>query len=54
MLALAEVDVVPDVRTVTRSLEDVFVHVTGRTYDHTGATGPTLTDDRSDTEGAAR
>ena len=54
VLALAEVDVVPDVRTVTRSLEDVFVHVTGRTYDHTGATGPAATDDRSDTEGAAR
>ncbi|MFD6090500.1 ABC transporter ATP-binding protein [Oerskovia sp. NPDC060338] len=54
VLALAEADVVPDVRTVTRSLEDVFVHVTGRTYDHTGATGPTATDDRSSTEGAGR
>jgi ABC-2 type transport system ATP-binding protein len=52
VLALAERDVVPDVRTVTRSLEDVFVHVTGRTYDHTGAqpapSEPTVT------EGAAR
>jgi len=54
VLALAERDVVPDVRTMTRSLEDVFVHVTGRTYDHTGATGPAATDDRSDIEGAAR
>ncbi|UNX55336.1 ABC transporter ATP-binding protein [Georgenia sp. TF02-10] len=40
--ALAEADVLPDdVRTVTRTLEDVFVAVTGRTYDadaaHTGA-----------------
>ncbi|MBD8079738.1 ABC transporter ATP-binding protein [Cellulosimicrobium arenosum] len=34
VLALAEHDVVPDdVRTVPRSLEDVFVAVTGRTYD---------------------
>jgi ABC-2 type transport system ATP-binding protein len=40
VLALAERDVVPDVRTMTRSLEDVFVHVTGRTYDHTGAQAP--------------
>ncbi|MFP3713258.1 ABC transporter ATP-binding protein [Puerhibacterium sp. TATVAM-FAB25] len=32
--ALAQVDVLPDdVRTVTRSLEDVFVAVTGRSYD---------------------
>ncbi|ARU50887.1 multidrug ABC transporter ATP-binding protein [Cellulosimicrobium cellulans] len=34
VLALAEQEVVPDdVRTVSRSLEDVFVAVTGRTYD---------------------
>ncbi|WP_083259741.1 ABC transporter ATP-binding protein [Cellulosimicrobium cellulans] len=34
VLALAEHDVVPDdVRTVSRTLEDVFVAVTGRTYD---------------------
>jgi ABC-2 type transport system ATP-binding protein len=32
--ALAQADVLPDdVRTVTRTLEDVFVAVTGRTYD---------------------
>ncbi|MBD5786120.1 ABC transporter ATP-binding protein [Cellulosimicrobium terreum] len=38
VLALAERDVVPDdVRTVSRSLEDVFVAVTGRTYDPTAA-----------------
>ncbi|WP_082380154.1 MULTISPECIES: ABC transporter ATP-binding protein [Cellulosimicrobium] len=35
VLALAEQEVVPDdVRTVSRTLEDVFVAVTGRTYDH--------------------
>ncbi|QJW35709.1 ABC transporter ATP-binding protein [Cellulosimicrobium protaetiae] len=35
VLALAEQEIVPDdVRTVTRTLEDVFVAVTGRTYDH--------------------
>jgi len=35
VLALAEHEIVPDdVRTVSRSLEDVFVAVTGRTYDH--------------------
>ncbi|CPU65568.1 Uncharacterised protein [Mycobacteroides abscessus] len=34
VLALAEQEVVPDdVRTVSRTLEDVFVAVTGRTYD---------------------
>ncbi len=34
VLALAEQEIVPDdVRTVSRSLEDVFVAVTGRTYD---------------------
>ncbi|MEK8227471.1 ABC transporter permease [Oerskovia sp. M15] len=55
VLALAEVDIVPDVRTVTRSLEDVFVHVTGRTYDHMGrqaprrpTTGPTPKEHRDD------
>jgi ABC-2 type transport system ATP-binding protein len=43
VLALAEHDIVPDdVRTVSRSLEDVFVAVTGRTYDPT-ATDPATT-----------
>jgi ABC-2 type transport system ATP-binding protein len=42
VLALAEHDIVPDdVRTVSRSLEDVFVAVTGRTYDPTAAVAPT-------------
>ncbi|MBE7699099.1 ABC transporter ATP-binding protein [Oerskovia sp. Sa1BUA8] len=54
VLALAEQDVVPDVRTVSRSLEDVFVHVTGRTYDHTGAADAAAADDSNDTEGAVR
>jgi ABC-2 type transport system ATP-binding protein len=41
VLALAEHDIVPDdVRTVSRSLEDVFVAVTGRTYDPTAAATP--------------
>ena len=39
VLALAEQEVVPDdVRTVSRTLEDVFVAVTGRTYDHAADT----------------
>lgn len=54
VLALAERDVVPDVRTVSRSLEDVFVHVTGRTYDHTGAPAGAPDGMRNDTEGAVR
>jgi ABC-2 type transport system ATP-binding protein len=38
--ALAEADVLPDdVRTVSRTLEDVFVAVTGRTYDPDAAVG---------------
>jgi ABC-2 type transport system ATP-binding protein len=42
VLALAEHDIVPDdVRTLSRSLEDVFVAVTGRTYDPTAAATPT-------------
>ncbi|WP_251150024.1 ABC transporter ATP-binding protein [Cellulosimicrobium sp. Marseille-Q4280] len=41
VLALAEHDIVPDdVRTLSRSLEDVFVAVTGRTYDPTAAATP--------------
>jgi len=51
VLALAERDVVPDdVRTVSRSLEDVFVAVTGRTYDH----APDGTAAGARTEGASR
>ncbi|WP_265522942.1 ABC transporter ATP-binding protein [Oerskovia flava] len=48
--ALAEEDLVPDgVRTVSRSLEDVFVHVTGRTYDpDTGAESGAGTTTRSE------
>lgn len=39
VLALAENEIVPDdVRTVSRTLEDVFVAVTGRTYDHAAGT----------------
>ncbi|ACZ32320.1 ABC transporter related protein [Xylanimonas cellulosilytica DSM 15894] len=46
--ALAAADVVPqDVRTVTRTLEDVFVAVTGRAYDPETTQAPSL-------EGASR
>ncbi len=42
--ALAAADVVPDdVRTLTRSLEDVFVAVTGRAYDPESADGSAFT-----------
>ncbi|MCB7136261.1 ABC transporter ATP-binding protein [Cellulosimicrobium marinum] len=58
VLALAEQDVVPDdVRTVTRSLEDVFVAVTGRTYDPaatSGTTGAASGTDRATDEGEPR
>ncbi|MCA5894367.1 ABC transporter ATP-binding protein [Isoptericola sp. NEAU-Y5] len=41
--ALAEADLVPDdVRTVTRTLEDVFLAVTGRTYDPQAEREPAL------------
>ncbi|OLT48624.1 multidrug ABC transporter ATP-binding protein [Cellulosimicrobium sp. CUA-896] len=47
VLALAEQDVVPDdVRTVSRSLEDVFVAVTGRTYDPAAEAAPAEGDPR--------
>ncbi|WP_435737147.1 ABC transporter ATP-binding protein [Cellulosimicrobium sp. PMB13] len=55
VLALAEHDVVPDdVRTVSRSLEDVFVAVTGRTYDPTAAADPSAADPAEPTPAAHR
>lgn len=47
VLALAEQEVVPDdVRTVSRTLEDVFVAVTGRTYDPDATDASDATDAR--------